>query len=156
MTMLLTAMSLPWILLRLRSWWEIAVIVGLLALWGIFLTCKEKLRKYRTRGWPTTPGEVGNLQIRKVDGGMNGVDYWKVAFDYTYHVHTEHSGKYSFNCVTEKMAEGAVTGLRDKAVSVHYKPSDESKGIVWEDEVWDLWWDTYWQAGKSANAATSQ
>jgi len=50
MTMLLTAMSLPWILLRLRSWWEIAVIVGLLALWGIFLTCKEKLRKYRTRG----------------------------------------------------------------------------------------------------------
>jgi hypothetical protein len=123
---------------------------------GYIPDLQGKAAEVSNAGWPTTPGAVGSLQIRKVDGGMNGVDYWKVAFDYTYHVHTEHSGKYSFNCVTEKMAEGAVTGLRDKAVSVHYKPSDESKGIVWEDEVWDLWWDTYWQAGKSANAATSQ
>jgi hypothetical protein len=154
--MLLTAMSLPLVLMRLRSWWEIGVIVGLLALWGIFQTCKEKLRKYRSRGWPTTPGAVENIRVRKVDGGLNGVDYWKVTFDYKYCVQQEHAGSYSFNCVTEKMAQGATAGLQDKAVSVHYKPSDEAKGIVWEDEVWDVWWDTYWQADKAASVATTQ
>jgi hypothetical protein len=131
-------------LLRIRSWWEISLIVGALGLWVLVLTCREKWRKHRTRGWPTTPGAVENIQVRKVDGGMNGVDYWKTSFDYTYQVQQQHHGSYSFNCTSEKMADGAIAGLKDKTVSVHYKPSDESKGIVWEDEVWNVWWDTYW------------
>jgi hypothetical protein len=151
--MSLAALSLPWILLRIRSWWEIGVIAGFLALWVIFQTCKEKWRMHRTRGWPTSSGTVTNIQVRKVDGGLNGVDYWKLTFDYIYQVQQEHSGTYSFNCVTEKMAGGATAGLRDKTVSVHYKPSDESKGILWEDEVWDIWWGTYWsEAGDTAAA----
>jgi hypothetical protein len=152
--MSLTALSLPWILLRLRSWWEILLIVGLLALWALFLTCKEKLRKYLSRGWPTAPGTVANIRTRKVDGGMNGVDYWKLTFDYTYRVQQEHSGSYSFNCATENMADGATAGMTGKTVSVHYKPSGESKGILWEDEIWDVWWDTYWHdfKGKTKTA----
>ena len=141
----LTALSLPWILLRLRSWWEIGLIVGLLALWALFLTCKEKLMKYRSRGWPTATGVVSNVKVRKVDGGINGVDYWKLTFDYTYQVQQQHTGSYSFNCATENMADGATAGMKDKTVSVHYNPSNESKSILWEDEIWDIWWDTYWR-----------
>jgi hypothetical protein len=149
------ALSLPLIFLRIRSWWEIGVILALLGLWVVFLTCKEKLRKYRTRGWPTSPGTVGNIQVKKVGGGLNGVDYWKLTFDYTYHVQQDHTGSYSFNCVTENMADGATAGLKDKSVSVHYPPSNEAKGILWEDEVWDVWWDTYWTDYKGKTPASS-
>ena len=141
--MLLIALSVPWFLLRIRSWWQVAIIAGLLVLLALFLTFREKLRKYRTKGWPTAPGAVRNIRVRKVSGGANGVDYWKLTFDYTYRVVYEHSNSYSFNCMTENMADGACAGLKDKTVSVHYKPSDESKAMLWEDEVWDVWWDTY-------------
>jgi len=155
MAMILTFISLPWIFARLRSWWEVAVIVGLLALWLAFTTFREKLRKYRTRGWPTAAGAIEDIHVRKVDGGINGVDYWNVTFIYRYRVSAEHIGTYSFNCTSEKMSEGAFAGLDNKTVSVHYKPSDESKGILWEDEVWDIWWNTYWQMSHGDAAANS-
>lgn len=144
--MSLIALSLPEVLLRLRSWWEVGAIVGFLALWLLFAIFREKWRMHQTRGWPTVPGAVGNVEVRKVDGGLNGVDYHKVSFEYTYSVQQEHKGKYSFNCATEKMSEGAVAGLQNKTVSVHYKPSDESNAVLWEDEVWNVWWDDYWEA----------
>jgi hypothetical protein len=47
------------------------------------------------------------------------------------------------------MKDGAVAGLRDKTVSVHYPRSNEARPLLWEDEIWDIWWDTYLDA-KSA------
>jgi len=152
--MLLVLLSPFWIFARLRSWWEILVIAGLLVLWAVVQTFREKLRKYRTKGWPTATGTIANIKIRKVDGGLNGVDYWKVSFDYTYSVSKEQTGSYSFNCVTEAMGNGAVAGLVGKTACVHYNRSKESKGILWEDEVWDIWWDTYWQMSHGDAAAT--
>jgi hypothetical protein len=149
----LASISLPWLLMGLRSKWEIAVIVGLLAIWLAVQTGREKLRKYRTRSWPTVPGTVANIRVRKVDGGLNGVDYWKLTFDFTWRSAQEHTGTYAFNCTSEGMADGAVAGLQEKTVSVHHKPSDESKGILWEDEVWDIWWDTYWQMSHAEAAS---
>jgi hypothetical protein len=111
---------------------------------------------YRTRGWPTSPGTVGNIQSRKVDGGVNGVDYWKLTFDYTYKVEREHTNSHSFNCVTANIADGAIAGLKDKTVSVHYKPSDENKAILWEDEVLNIWWHTYWQLYRGKSAPDSE
>jgi len=142
--MLPASILFPWFVL-LRNKWEIAFIVGALALWGAIQFGREKLRVYRTRNWPRASGTVSNIRVRKVDGGANGVDYWKVTFDFTWRVAQEHTGTYKFNCTTEEMGNGAVAGLKDKPVSVHYKPSDESKGVLWEDEVWDIWWETYWQ-----------
>jgi hypothetical protein len=138
------AASLPSIFLLLRNWHEIAFIAGALAVWGIVATMKEKWRKYRTRSWPTTSGAVKNVQVDKVDGGVNGVDYWKVSFEYSYRVKQEHTGKYKFNCTSEKMSQGAFAGMTDKTVNVHYKPSNEADAVIWEDEIWDIWWDTYW------------
>jgi hypothetical protein len=143
--MLMASISFPLFLLFLRNKWEIAFIAGALALWGAIQFGREKLRVYRSRNWPKATGTVTNIQSRKVDGGINGVDYYKVTFDFNYRVDQDHTGTYDFNCTSEAMAEGAVAGLQDKTVSVHYKPSDESKGILWEDEIWDIWWDTYWQ-----------
>jgi hypothetical protein len=64
-------------------------------------------------------------------------------------VQQEHKGSYSFNCTSERMGQGVIAGLTDKTVCVHTKPSDESKSVLWEDEIWDLWWDTYWNLDKS-------
>lgn len=153
--MFLVVISLPWIFARMHSWWEIGVIAGLGVLWVIFQTCREKLRKYRTRGWPTAAGKIAEIKVRKVDGGLNGVDYWKVSFDYSYRVAQEHSGSYSFNCATEAMADGAVAGLKDKTVCVRYSPSNEGKMLLWEDEVWDIWWDTYWQMSHAEDAPSA-
>ena len=140
----LLALSLPWILARFHSWGQIGVVALLLAVWLAFRMGREKLRVYRSRSWPTCPGTVEKLAVRKVDGGLNGVDYWKITFDFRYQVEAEHTGSYAFNCTSEGMAEGAMAGLAGKSVSVHYPKSDAGKGIVWEDEVWDVWWDTYW------------
>ena len=150
--MFLALISLPLFYGRIHSWWQIELIVGLLALWWAVQTFREKLRKYRTRGWPTATGTVSNIAMRKVDGGLNGVDYWKVSFDYSYRVAQEHSGSYSFNCTSEAMADGAVAGLKDKTVCVHYSPSGEGKMLLWEDEVWDIWWDIYWQLSHAEDA----
>jgi hypothetical protein len=139
----LSALSLPSILFS-RPVWVIVPAAALLLVLGVFLTLQEKWRKYRSREWPTSVGAITNLQARKVDGGINGVDYWKISFEYVFRVTQEHTGNYSFNCVSEKMANGALAGLTDKVVSVHYKPTDEAKALLWEDEIWDLWWDTYW------------
>jgi hypothetical protein len=143
--MFLALISLPLFLGRIHSWCQVELIVGVLALWWAVQTFREKLHKYRSRGWPITTGTISNIAVRKVSGGLNGVDYWKASFDYSYSVTQPHSASYSFNCVSEEMAAGAVAGLKDKAVCVHYSPSDESKCLLWEDEVWDIWWDTYWQ-----------
>jgi len=137
--MALIALSLPWILLRMRSWQELLAVVVLVVLLGLFRIYREKWRVYRTRGWPTSPGIVGNIRSDKVDGGVNGVDYWKVSFDYTYKVEREHTSSYSFNCVTEHLADRATAGLKGKTVSVHYRPSDENKAILWKDGVWAIW-----------------
>jgi hypothetical protein len=142
--MFLACISFPLFLLFLRNKWEIAFIVGALTLWWAVQTCREKLRVYRTRSWPTATGTVTNIRSRKVDGGINGIDYYKVAFDFNYRVAQDNTGTYEFNCTSEAMADGAVAGMQNKTVSVHYKPSDEAKGILWEDEIWDIWWDTYW------------
>ena len=143
MLMQLVAMKFGiWFLFQ--SWDKIAFVAGALALWWAVQAGREKWRVYRSKGWPTCPGAVENLAVRKVDGGMNGVDYWKVSFDYRYRVTEEHVGSYKFNCTSEEMAHGAMVGLEGKTVSVHTPPANEGKGIVWEDEVWDVWWETYW------------
>jgi hypothetical protein len=139
--MALAALSLPWILLRMRSWQEIVAVVVLVVLLGLFRIFREKWRVYRTRGWPTSQGTVGNIRPDKVSGGANGVDYWKVKFDYTYKVQQEHTHSFSIICATENLANRASAGLKDKTVSVHYKPSDENKAMLWEDEVFNIWWD---------------
>ena len=108
---------------------------------GLFRIFREKWRVYRTRGWPTSQGTVGNIRPDKVSGGANGVDYWKVKFDYTYKVQQEHTHSFSIICATENLANRASAGLKDKTVSVHYKPSDENKAMLWEDEVFNIWWD---------------
>jgi hypothetical protein len=153
--MLLAAFSFPWFLLRIHSWSELAIIAGILLLIVFITTGREKFRKYRTRGWPTASGTIGNISVRKVNGGVNGVDYWKLTFEYTYRVQFEHTNNYCFNCLSESMADGATAGLKDKTIPVHYKPVDEYKAALWEDEVWDLWWDTYRQANKAQKAAKS-
>jgi hypothetical protein len=127
-----------------QSWDKIAFVVGVLAVWLAFQMGREKLRVYRSRSWPTCAGAVEKLAVRKVDGGLNGVDYWKITFDFCYQVEAEHTGSYAFNCTSESMANGAMAGLAGKNVSVHYPKSAPAKGIVWEDEIWDVWWDTYW------------
>jgi hypothetical protein len=129
----------------MHSWWEAGAFLGFLALWMVFQTGREKWRMYKSKGWPTTPGAITNIQVRKVDGGLNGIAYWKLSFDYSYRVTQEHSGSYSFNCTSEAMAQGAVAGLENKQATVHFNPANESKGVVWEDEVWNIWWDTYWK-----------
>jgi hypothetical protein len=145
--------DLPSILLGNRSRSEIVFIVVFLLIWLLVQTGREKLRKYRSRRWPTNAGAITNLGVRKVDGGLNGVDYWKITIDFIYTVagsaigqpaSDSYSGSYSFNCTSEEMAQGAMAGLKDKPVSVHYNPKDTGKGILWEDDVWDIWWDTYW------------
>jgi hypothetical protein len=142
--MMVASISLPSIFLLFRSWHEIAFIAGALAVYGIFMTGKEKWRKHRTKSWPTTTGTINDVKVEKVWGGVNGVDYWKVTFSYAYQVQQPHTGKYSFNCTSETMGQGAVAGMQDKTVSVHYKPSNEAETVIWEDEIWDIWWDTYW------------
>jgi len=133
-----------------QSWDKIAFVVGALAVWWAVQTGREKLRVYRSRSWPKCPGAVEKLAVRKVDGGLNGVDYWKITFDFRYQVEREYTGLYAFNCTSEGMAEGAMAGLEGKSVSVHYPKSDAGKGIVWEDEVWDVWWDSYWKMSHTA------
>jgi hypothetical protein len=154
--MFLASFSFPLFLLFLRNKWEIAFIAGALAVWGAIQFGREKLRVYRTRNWPKATGTVSNIRSRKVDGGANGVDYFKVTFDFTWRVAQDHTGTYKFNCTSEEMAAGAVAGLQERSVSVHYKPSDESKGILWEDEVWDIWWETYWAMSHPEAQPTSQ
>jgi len=111
---------------------------------GATLTFREKLRKYRTRNWPTADGRVSNMQARQVSGSDSGIDYWKFSFDYTYTVQHTHTGTYRFNCTSKTMVAGASAGLTGKTVRVHVNPYYEAKSLLWEDEVWDLWWDTYW------------
>jgi hypothetical protein len=53
---------------------------------------------------------------------------------------TEHSGKYKFNCVTESAGKKAAERLTGANVSVHYNPRDARKSMLWEDEIWDLWY----------------
>jgi len=82
-------------------------------------------------------------------GGLNGVDYWKIKIEYAYTAsgdlaQTEYSGFYSFNVTSEEQANGALAGLKDTTVCVHYSPGNPAQGLLWEDEVWDLWWETYW------------
>jgi len=137
--MLSALASIPFILLKLGSWQRIATAAGLLALFGLFMTGREKFRKFRTRNWPTAPGAIGNIEVKKVDGGPNGVDYWKLTFTYTYTAQQTHSGTYSINLVTQGLLDAASAGIPGKTVPVHYNPKDESKPLLWEDEVWDLW-----------------
>ena len=136
-----------------QSWEKIAFVVAVLAIWLAFQKGREKLRVYRSRSWPTCAGTVEKLAVRKVDGGLNGVDYWKITFDFRYQVEAEHTGSYKFNCTSEEMAQGAMAGLEGKSVSVHYPKSNPEKGIVWEDEIWDVWWDTYWMMSHPAAEA---
>jgi hypothetical protein len=136
---LLALLDIPYILLKLRNWRGVATVAGLLAVWWAVATGREKWRKYRTRGWPTAEGAVSNIVVKKVDGGANGVDYWKLTFDYTYRVSAEHTGSYSFNLVTEKLRDRAEAGMVGKVVCVRYDPKDEAKSVLWFDEVWDLW-----------------
>jgi Protein of unknown function (DUF3592) len=137
--MLTTLASIPYILLKLHSWQRVATAAALLALFGLFMTGREKLRKFRTRNWPTVRGLVGEIAVKRVDGGANGVDYWKLTFTYTYTVQQSHSGTYSINLVTQGLLDAASAGLPGKTVPVHYNPRDESRPVLWEDEVWDLW-----------------
>jgi len=142
----------PFFLLALRSWWEIPVVVAGLILWALIATFWEKWRVHRSRNWPTAQGVLSNVRSKPVDGGANGVDYYKIKFDYTYTVTQAHTGSYSFNCVKEAQANGAVTYLRDKTVTVRYAPGNEAKSLLWEDDVWNLWYDDYWNSCQTAPA----
>jgi hypothetical protein len=153
--MIMLGISVPTILARFHSARQLGIIAGLTVIVVVLMTLREKLRKYKTRNWPISVGTIEDLHLVKVDGGLNGVDYWKVLFRYKYRVQGEHEGKYSFNCTSEAMGQGAIAGLQDKTVCVHYKQSDESKSLLWEDEMWDLWWDTYWQMGNDAEEQTA-
>lgn len=160
----LAAFSVPTILMKLESHGGIAIFVCVLALYGIVVTLKEKWRVHKSKTWPTATGAISNVKQEKVDGGVNGVDYHKVSFRYTYQTNRgqtkqgqaqqgqmrqpEHTGSYSFNCISEAQANGAVAGLVDKTVSVHYQPGNEAKSVLWEDEVWNIWFDRYWQCNE--------
>jgi len=165
----LAAFSVPTILMKLESHGGIAIFVCVLALYGIVVTLKEKWRVHKSKTWPTATGAISNVKQEKVDGGVNGVDYHKVSFRYTYQTNRgqtnrgqtkqgqaqqgqmrqpEHTGSYSFNCISEAQANGAVAGLVDKTVSVHYQPGNEAKSVLWEDEVWNVWFDAYWQSNE--------
>jgi len=160
----LAAFSVPTILMKLESHGGIAIFVCVLALYGIVVTLKEKWRVHKSKTWPTATGAISNVKQEKVDGGVNGVDYHKVSFRYTYQTNRgqtkqgqaqqgqmrqpEHAGSYSFNCISEAQANGAVAGLVDKTVSVHYQPGNEAKSVLWEDEVWNIWFDRYWQCNE--------
>jgi hypothetical protein len=148
---LLLALDLPSILLKMRSHGEIAFVLGVLLVWFLVQWGREKLRVRRTKNWPTLDGEILKLGYEKVWGGVNGIDYWKVTIEYQYSATGKngqtgnYSGKYKFNCTSEEMAQGAVAGLKDKPVRVHYDPKKPASNLLWEDDVWDIWWDTYWQ-----------
>lgn len=143
--MLLLILSIPTILTRFHSAGNLGMIALVLAIYLAIVTIKKKWQVHYTRGWPTTQGSIENVRVEKVPGGLNGVDYWKVRFHYRYRVTQEHEGDYAFNCISEKQGQGAIAGLQEKTVRVHYKPADERKSVLWEDEVWNLWWDTYWR-----------
>jgi hypothetical protein len=133
------ALSLPWILVTLHSWSRILLFVGFLFLYWLFVTLKEKWAKIRTRNWPVTQGPIENIRVEKVEGGVNGADYWKLTFDYTWTVSTQHRDSYSFNLTTDRLRDAAETGLVGKVAAVHYNPKNEADACVWFDEVWDLW-----------------
>ncbi len=153
--MIMLEISLPTILARFHSMKQLGIIAGLAVVVMALMTLREKLRKYLTRNWPTSVGTIEDLHLVKIDGGLNGVDYWKVLFRYRYRVQAEHEGRYSFSCASEAMGQGAIAGLQDKTVSVHYKPLDQGKSLLWEDEIWDLWWETYWQMGHDTAEPTA-
>jgi hypothetical protein len=144
--------------MKLESHAGITIFVCVLALYGIVVTLKEKWRVHKSKNWPKATGSISDIKTEKVDGGVNGVDYHKVSFRYTYQTQPaqaqpgqtqpEHTGSYSFNCISEDQAKGAVAGLLDKTVCVHYQPGNEAKSVLWEDEVWNVWFDTYWQANE--------
>lgn len=146
--MLLLILSIPTILARFHSARDLGMIGLFLAIYFAIVTLKEKWQVHYTRSWPTTQGAIENLRVEKVPGGLNGVDYWKVRFQYRYRVQEEHEGSYAFNCTSEEQGRGAIAGLQNKTVCVHYRPADERKSVLWEDEIWNLWWDTYWHMGE--------
>ena len=141
--MILLAVSLPTLLSHIRSPLELVLIAGLAVVVVALMTLWQKWKKYRTRNWSTAVGTIAKIDVNKVDGGLNGIDYWKVAVHYAYQAKQEGAGVYTFNCTSELMSQGAVAGLTGKPVCVHYSPFKESKSLLWEDEVWDIWWDTY-------------
>lgn len=143
--MLFLMLSIPTILARFHTARDLGLIGLFLAIYFVIVTGKEKWQVHRTRQWSTAQGTIENLQLEKVSGGMNGVDYWKVRFHYRYNATGEHEGTYAFNCTSETQGQGAIAGLQNKTVCVHYKPGAEGKSVLWEDEMWDLWWDTYWK-----------
>jgi hypothetical protein len=132
--------SLPYALWKLHSWTGIAVAVGALVIYAAGSMLLEKWRKHRTRGWPTVQGAVVDLKNTYEDGGANGVRYWRISFGYNYTVNgSDHSGHYKFNCVSEGAGKKAAERLNGATVNVHYNPRDAAKSMLWEDEVWDLW-----------------
>jgi hypothetical protein len=147
--MLLIIFDLPSILARIHTPGQIAFVVVILLIWLVIQIGREKWRVYRSKSWPTAAGTIAKLTSKKVWGGFNGVDYWKIQIEYTYTAagdlaQTEYSGSYSFNVTSEEQSNGALAGLKDRTVSVHYDQRNPAKGLLWEDEVWDLWWETYW------------
>jgi hypothetical protein len=156
--MQLAAFSVPTILLKLDSHSGIAIFICVLALYGIVVIFKEKWRVHKTKNWPTVTGAISDVMQEKVDGGVNGVDYHKVSFRYSYQtqqaqttqaqIQQEHTGSYSFNCISEDQANGAMAGLVGKTVSVHYQPGKQARSVLWEDEVWNIWFDKYWQSNE--------
>jgi len=153
--MILIAVSLPTLISHVRSAQELVIIAGLAVVVVAAMTLWEKWKKYRTKNWPTATGTITKLDAYKVDGGLNGIDYWKVAIHYAYQAQHEGAGVYTFNCTSELMSQGAVAGLTDKPVCVHYSPFKESKSLLWEDEVWDIWWDTYWHLANDNTQAVT-
>lgn len=134
------AMSLPTIIARLGSFNAIIFAAFALAGYFVIVTAIEKWRKFRTRSWPTAAGATCDVEKEFVSGGVNGVDYWRVNFHYTYSVGgTEYKGKYHVNFTSESMREQALAGITKGPAIVHYDPANPLKSVLWEDEVWNLW-----------------
>ena len=138
--MTLGLFSLPTIIARLGSWNAILLGVFAMAVYFVIVTAIEKIRKIRTKNWPTTAGATCDVEKEFVPGGVNGVDYWRVNFHYTYSVGgTDYKGKYHVNFTSESMREQALAGITRGPVIVHYDPANPAKGVLWEDDVWNLW-----------------
>lgn len=139
-SMSLIVIFLPSAFWNLSFWQFLLVGLGGLAIYAVLSEAWEKWRKHRTRSWPTAQGAVVDVLNTYESGGANGVRYWRISFRYNYTVNgIEHSGKYKFNCVSESQGKRAEEKLTCATVNVHYDPQDAAKGLLWEDEVWDLW-----------------
>jgi hypothetical protein len=136
----MTLGTLPYFLYKHHSAADIGILVGVFALYCVFVIAREKWTEYRTRSWSTAPGAISDVHMEKVDGGLNGPDYTKVCFSYAYVVDGKnYNGKFHVNCMGENFCKDTVDGISKGEAVVHYDPSNPAKSVLWQDEVEKLY-----------------